>query len=426
MFSRHSVQVKGHRFPALAIALMMLWAVTSSGAQPWPELRGPERNGHAPWAQLPLRWSETNNVVWKTAIHDLGWSSPVVWGRQAWVTTATTDGRQMFAVCIDTETGAVVHDVKVFDTPNPEHVAAVNSYASPTGVIEEGRVYVHYGTYGTACLETGTGKILWTRRDLNCDHHEGPGASLMLEGDRLYFSVDGRDVQYVVGLDKATGRTVWKTDRSVDYSPYPTNCRKAFCTPILIEAGGRRQLFSPGAKAMVAYDPESGAELWKARYDGWSMVPRPLFGHGLIYVVTDYERPQLWAVRPDGKGDVTETHVAWKVVKDMPATASLLLIEGLLYLVNDQGYALCVDALTGEVVWRERIRNRHSASPIYAGGRIYWFSEKNLTTVLAPGREYRVLAENQLEERVMATPAVTGNALLLRSKTHLYRLEERL
>lgn len=365
-------------------------------------------------------------MVWKTAIHDLGWSSPVVWGRQAWVTTATTDGRQMFAVCIDTETGAVVHDVKVFDTPNPEHVAAVNSYASPTGVIEEGRVYVHYGTYGTACLETGTGKILWTRRDLNCDHHEGPGASLMLEGDRLYFSVDGRDVQYVVGLDKATGRTVWKTDRSVDYSPYPTNCRKAFCTPILIEAGGRRQLFSPGAKAMVAYDPESGAELWKARYDGWSMVPRPLFGHGLIYVVTDYERPQLWAVRPDGKGDVTETHVAWKVVKDMPATASLLLIEGLLYLVNDQGYALCVDALTGEVVWRERIRNRHSASPIYAGGRIYWFSEKNLTTVLAPGREYRVLAENQLEERVMATPAVTGNALLLRSKTHLYRLEERL
>jgi outer membrane protein assembly factor BamB len=150
-----------------------------------------------------------------------------------------------------------------------------------------------------------------------------------------------------------------------------------------------------------------------------------LFGHGLIYVVTDYERPQLWAVRPDGGGDVTETHVAWKVVKDMPATASLLLIDGLLYMVNDQGYALCVDALTGEVVWRERIRNRHSASPIYAGGRIYWFSEKNLTTVVAPGREYRVLAENPLEERVMATPAVTGNALLLRSKTHLYRLEER-
>ena len=326
---------------------------------------------------------------------------------------------------VDAETGRLLHDIKVFDTAKPEHVASLNSYASPTAAIEGGRVYVHYGTYGTACLDTRDGRILWSRRDLTCDHHEGPGASLLLEGDRLCFAVDGRDVQYVIALDKTTGRTAWKTDRSVDYSVFPTNCRKAFCTPIPIEAAGRRQLFSPGPKGMFAYDPQTGAELWKVRYDGWSVAPRPLFGHGLLYVVTDYDRPELWAVRPDGSGDVTATHVAWKVAKDMPATASLLLIGDLLYMINDQGFVLCLEALTGKEVWRERLKGRHSASPIFAGGRIYFFSEKNLTTVMAPGREFRRLAENQLEDRVMATPAVIGNAFILRSKTHLYRLEEK-
>ena len=407
-----------------AFLVLVLAVLSNPAADNWPELRGPQRNGHAPTAKPPLSWSTNHNVAWKTPIHGLGWSSPVIWDKQIWLTTATEDGRQMFAVCLDARTGRVVHDVKVFDTTQPEHVASMNSYASPTPAIESGRVYVHYGTYGTACLDTGDGNILWTRRDLNCDHHEGPGASLMLDGERLYFTVDGRDVQYVIALDKATGQTAWKTNRSVDYSPFPNNCRKAFCTPILIEVAGHRQLFSPAAKAMFGYDPDSGAELWRARYNGWSMVPRPLFGHGLLYVINDYERPELWAVRPDGHGDVTDSHVAWKVTKDMPATASLLLVDDLLYMVNDQGFALCLEATTGKVVWRERVHGKHSASPIYAAGRIYFFSEKNLTTVIAPGREFRVLSENQLEDRLMATPAVAGNAFILRSKTSVYRIEE--
>lgn len=391
----------------------------------WPELRGQERNGQALAAKTPLSWSETNNVLWKTPIHDLGWSSPVIWENQIWVTTATADGKQMFTICVDAGTGRVIHDVKVFDTPQPEHVASVNSYASPTSAIEAGRVYVHYGTYGTACLDTRDGKILWTRRDLNCDHHEGPGGSLLLDGDRLYFTVDGRDVQYVIALDKATGETAWKTNRSVDYSQFPVNCRKAFCTPILIDVAGRRQLISPGAKAMMACDPQTGAELWKVRYPGWSMVPRPLYGNGLLYIINDYERPELWAIRPDGRGDVTDTHVAWKVVKDVASMPSLLLIDDLLYMVRDEGIAQCLEANTGKVVWRERLKSQHSASPVYANGRIYLFSEKNLTTVIAPGREFRILSENQLDEKVMATPAVTGNAFILRSKTHLYRLEDK-
>src|SRR5262245_36507422 len=186
----------------VGIFLIVVAANLSSWAgENWPELRGPDRNGHAPNAKPPLTWSETNNVIWKTPIHDLGWSSPVVWQKQIWLTTATENGRQMFAVCVDADTGRVVHDIKVFDTPEPEPVAGVNSYASPTSAIEAGRVYVHFGTYGTACLDTSDGRILWSRRDLNCDHHEGPGASLMVDPDRLYFTVDGRDVQYAIALD---------------------------------------------------------------------------------------------------------------------------------------------------------------------------------------------------------------------------------
>jgi outer membrane protein assembly factor BamB len=407
-----------------ALSLLAFCLVSTPARENWPELRGPERNGHSLAKTLPLTWSETNNVAWKTSIHDLGWSSPVVWGNQIWITTATEDGKHLFAVCVNGQTGEIVHDVKVFDTQTPEHVASVNSYASPTPAIEAGRVYVHYGTYGTVCLDTHDGKVLWSRRDLTCDHHEGPGSSVMLHKNLLCFNVDGRDVQYVIALDKDTGKTVWKTNRSIDYTPFSTNQRKAFCTPIILEAGGRRELLSPGAKAMIAYDPQSGGELWKVRYNGWSMVPRPVFGHGLVYVITDYEKPELWAVRPDGQGDVTETHVAWKVAKDMPRTASLLLVDDLLYMANDDGYAICLEAQTGNRVWREHLKGKYSASPIYGAGRIYFFSEKNLTTVIEPGREFKVLAENQLEERVMATPAVGGDAIILRSKTHLYRLAD--
>jgi outer membrane protein assembly factor BamB len=412
--------------PFLVSLAVSLWAIAFVVAEDnWPELRGPDRDGHAGAKKLPLTWSETNHVVWKTPIHDLGWSSPVIWGDQVWLTTAAEDGQRLFAVCVQRDTGKITRDIKVFDTETPQHVASVNSYASPTSAIESGRVYVHYGTYGTACLDTRSGAILWTRRDLQCDHHEGPGSSLMLHQNLLIFNVDGRDVQYVVALDKATGKTVWKTERSVDFSPFSTNQRKAFCTPIVIEAAGRLQLISPGAKAMIAYDPATGAELWKVGYNGWSMVPRPLFGHGFVYVINDYERPELWAVRPDGRGDVTATHVAWKITKDMPATASLLLVDDLLYMVNDQGFALCVDAQTGAIVWRERLRGKHSASPIYGTGRIYFFSEKGVASVLEPGRTFKLLAENQLDERQMATPAVTGEAFILRTKTHLYRLEDR-
>jgi len=389
----------------------------------WPEFRGPHGNGHADVAGLPLAWSETENIAWKTPIHDRGWSSPVVWGGQVWVTTATEDGKHLFAVCVDRRSGRILHDVKVFDVEEPEHVAAVNSYASPTPAIEAGRLYVHYGTYGTACLDTATGRTIWARRDLKCDHHEGPGASPILFENLLIFHVDGRDVQYVAALEKTTGKTAWKTNRSVDYSVFPPNLHKAFCTPIVIRSGGRLQQISPGAKAVMGYDPHTGEELWKVRYNGWSVVPRPLFGHGLIFFVNDYERPELWAVRPDGRGDVTDTHVVWKITKGMPATPSFLLVGDLLFLVNDTGVGYCVEAATGEIVWKERLGGSHAASPIYAPGRVYFFSQDAAAAVIEPAREFRLLARNQLDGQQMATPAVAGNAFFLRTRTHLYRIE---
>lgn len=392
----------------------------AAGIDAWPEFRGPRGNGHARDSQLPLTWSTNQNVVWKTPIHDLGWSSPVIWGAQVWVTSATEDGKQLFAIALDRETGQIIHDIKVFDNERPEPVSSVNSYASPTPVIEADRIYAHYGTYGTACLDTRDGRVLWSRQDLNCDHHEGPGASPILHGNLVIFNVDGRDTQYVVALDKTTGQTVWKTSRSVDYTPYTPNQRKSFCTPIIIEVAGRAQLFSPGAKAMMGYDPRTGEELWKIQHPGWSIAPRPVYGHGLIFLNIDHLKPELYAVRPDGRGDVTATHVLWKVSKDMPAISSPLLVEDLIYVVSDQGYASCLEARTGAVVWRERLKGKYSASPIYASGRIYWFNEKGLATVLQPGRIFNILAENPLNDRLMATPAIASHALFIRTQRYLH------
>ena len=410
----------------LALGVLALVAPVAAAGENWPQFRGPSGDGHSDATGLPLSWSETENVAWKTPIHDRGWSSPVVWQDQIWLTTATADGHQMFAVCVDRQSGKIVHDLKIFDTEKPDHIAAVASYASPTAVIEAGRVYLHYGSYGTACLDTTSGSVLWTRRDLKCDHHEGPGSSPILFGNLLIFHVDGRDVQYVIALDKATGSTVWKTDRSVDFSPFDPNIRKAFCTPIVIETGAGQQLISPGAKGMMAYNPNTGAELWRTRYNGWSLTPRPVFGHGLVYFINDYEKPELVAVRPEGHGELADSNVAWKISKGMPSRPSPLLVGDLLFIVNSDGIASCVDAKTGETIWKNRVGGNFSASPIYADGRIYLCDEGSVTTVIEPAREYKVLSVNKLAgEEMFASPAVAGSALFLRSATHLYRIEQR-
>ncbi len=393
----------------------------------WPEFRGPRGDGHADSEGLPLRWSETENLVWKTRIHGRGWSSPVIWDDQVWVTTATADGHRTFAVCVDRDSGDIVHDIHVFDVERPQRIAAGNTYATPTPVVEERRVYVHYGTYGTACLDTATGSIVWTRRDLNCDHESGagPGSSPFLVGDLFVVNVDGRDVQYVVALDKATGTTVWRTDRSVDYSRVPVNQRKAFSMPLVIPRQSGTQLVSPGGKALIAYDPARGNELWKVRHRGFSVAPRPVFGHGLIFALIDHDRPELWAIRPDGDGDVTDSHVAWRLTRGMPSRSSPLLKDDLLFVVSKIGVASCLDARTGDIVWKARIQGNYSASPICAGSRIYFFNENAVGTVIRSSREFESLAVNPLApEQLMASPAVAARSIFVRTEKHLYRIEE--
>jgi len=411
------------------------------GATDWPEYRGPWKNGNAqaPGStepiRLPLTWSETQNIAWKTAIPHEGHSTPVILGGQIWLTTATADGRESFAICVDAQTGEIRFNERVFENENPEPLGNnINSYASPSPVIEPGRVYVHFGSYGTACLDTATAKPVWERRDLPCRHFRGPGSSPLLYENLLILSFDGIDQQYIAALDKNTGGTVWKTNRSTQWKDLLENGRyfrdgdyhKAFCTPLVIEWEGKPQLISLGACAGFAYDPYTGAELWKTHHDAHSASPRPLFGNGLLYVTTGHGQTELWAIRPGGQGDITDTHVAWRVAgKEVPKQPSPVLVGELIYMVSNEGIASCVDALTGEMVWSERIGGNFMASPIYADGRIYASNMQGETTVMKAGRTFEILAENRLESGCLASPAVSGKALFLRTKTHLYRLESR-
>jgi outer membrane protein assembly factor BamB len=393
------------------------------GGKNWPDFRGPTKDGHSKATYLALTWSETENVKWKASIHDRGWSTPVVWDDQIWMTTALKNGEQMFAICVSMKTGKILHDVKIFENQNPPRIASLNSYASPSPLIEAGRLYVHFGTFGTACLETKTGQVLWQRRDLNCDHEEGPGSSPVLYGNLIILTLDGGDVQYLAALDKKTGKTVWKTNRSTKW-PKENDYRLAFGTPLIVDTNGKQQLVTTGSKSGIAYDPSTGKELWQVRYSGWSNSSRPIAENEMAFINTGFESPELWAVRLDGRGDVSDSHVVWKCAKDVPTLPSPIILNGLIYMVSDNGVVSCLESGTGKLVWRERIGGKYMSSPVCASGRIYFSDHKGKTTVIKPGRTFKVLAVNQLDDGFMASPAVVGNSLILRSKTHLYCIEK--
>ena len=388
----------------------------------WPEYRGPSGDGHADAAQLPAVIDDSV-VRWKTAIHGKGWSSPVVWGDQIWLTTATEDGTRMSVLCIDRDTGDIVRDVVVSENAEPAFCHPLNSYASPTAVIEEGRVYVHFGTYLTACMDTQTGDMLWERRDLHCDHFRGPASSPILHEGKLFVAYDGFDVQYVVAFDKQTGETVWQAERDIDYKTDNGDLKKAYCTGQIIEVNGQDQLVYPSAIATIAYDPSTGEELWKVYHEGMNASARPLFGEGLVFITNGMG--SMVAVRPTGKGDVTGTHIVWSDRKGIARKSSQLLVDGLFYMHSDDGIVSCRDPKTGEVLWQKRAGADYAASPIYASGRIYMFDMEGSVITLKPGRKFELLSESQLGDGFMASPAVVGNELILRSKSHLYCVSEK-
>jgi len=427
----------------LPACVTLVWAAAAGAPAraDWPEFRGPSGDGHVATAGetaprgLPLHWSETNNVVWKTAIPHRGWSTPVVMGGQVWLTTATEEGHDFFAIGVDAETGKLLFDEKVFHSDEPEPLgngASMNCYATPSPVIEPGRVYVHFGSFGTACLDTATGKVLWKRDDLRCRHYRGPSSSLVTYDNLVILTMDGADLQYHVALDKQTGATVWKTDRSVAWNDENVpgqmardgDLRKAHSTPLIVSAGGRTQMLSVGAKAAYAYDPRTGRELWRVQHPDWSAAPRPLYADGLAFFVTGLSRTELLAVKPDGEGDVTDRNVVWRLRTRVGKYASPILVDGLIYTAAAESFISCLEAATGQVVWTERVGGKFAASPISADGRLYFFTQEGNTLVLKSGRSLAVLATNTLADGFMASPAASGKAFFLRTKTHLYRVEQ--
>ncbi len=380
----------------------------------WPQFRGPGGQGHSSERDLPLEWSEDKNIIWKVPIPGLGWSSPVIQGDRIWLTTALGEGRSLRTVSIHRKDGRVLSEVEVFLNNDPARIHSKNSHASPTPILEDDRVYVHFGASGTACLSS-EGQILW-RTQLEYETMHGPGGSPTLFGDLLIVSCDGTNVQYVVALEKRTGQIRWKQSREKG--------RMAFSTPLVIQEQGVDQVVSTGGDRVVSYDPMTGKEIWWFPYDGFSLVPRPVYGLGLVYVCSGFNSPVLYAIRPSGRGNLAGSHLAWSLSKGVPFNPSPVLVGDELYVVSDRGVLSCLDARTGGILWKERLGGNFSASPLAAPERIYFLNEEGETTVLAPGKEFKKLATNSVDGRTQASLAAADNAIYLRSARFLYRIEQ--
>jgi outer membrane protein assembly factor BamB len=395
--------------------ILLILAISGPAADDWPQFRGPTGQGHSAERGVPFEWSESRNVIWKTPVPGLGWSSPVVSDGRVWVTTAVKDhGGSLRALAFDVETGREVVNAEVFHTRNVDLSNPKNSRASPTPILDGDRVFVHFGADGTAALTTA-GDIVWKTRFSYQSQH-GNGGSPVLYSDLLIVSCDGSDDAFVVALDKKTGKVRWKTPRRQPWD-------QAYSTPLMVRVGDRDEVVSVGAFRAVAYDPQSGNEIWRVGYgDGFSNVPRPVYGNGLVYIATGFQQPSLLAVRADGTGDVTKTHIAWTLRRAAPLTPSPLLVGGELFIVNDAGIASCLDAKTGEPHWQQRLGGNYSASPVFVDGRIYFLSEEGTATVIAPGTTFRKLATNTLDGATLASMAVSNGSIFIRSSSHLYRI----
>ena len=406
----------------VAVPALLGAAALSVRAHDWPEFRGPTGQGLSPAKGVPIHWSGSSNVAWKTAIPAAGWSSPVLVQKKIYLTGATarnaSGALDLAVLCLDARSGKVLWTTQVLSPENGSSLHRKNSYASPTPVVADGRIYAHFGHLGTACLDL-KGRVVWRQTSVVYPPMHGNGGSPVLAGDLLVFSCDGSSEPFIVALDKKTGQVRWKTRRPNDAVP-----RKfSFSTPLLITHAGRKELISPGAGGIYAYDPASGRQLWQVGTgNGFSVVPRPVYAHGMLFVNTDYDFPKLFAIRPGGDGDVTSTHLAWQTGRGAPSTPSTLVVGDELYFVSDAGIATCADARTGRVHWNERLGGGFSASPVLAEGRIYFQNEEGVGFVVRAGKTYELLARNELGERTLASAAVDDGALYLRGADHLYRI----
>lgn len=410
-----------HFVSTLATALLLVssaWAAAN-----WPEFRGPTGQGHITATHLPLHWDAQKNVAWKTVLPGNGWSSPILVEGRLYLTTAApvanSDDLSLCTLCIDANSGNIEWDTEVFRETNgaKAKIHGKNSHASPTPLYTDGVLYVHFGHEGTAALDPA-GQVLWRQTALRYSPVHGNGGSPIRVGNSLFFACDGASDPFVTALDLKTGAVLWKTPRVT-----PANRKFSFSTALLITNAGSPEIISPGSGAVCAYDPADGHERWRVLYgEGYSVVPRPLYGLGLLFIGTGYDRPTVIAVEPGGTGDVTASRLRWTLTKGAPNTPSMLLIGDELYFVSDGGIATCVDARTGKVHWSERLGGDYSASPVYGEGRIYFQNEGGTGTVIAAGKKFNVLATNDLGERCLASYAATDGAFFIRTDQHLFRI----
>lgn len=395
-------------------------------AADWFQFRGPQGDGHADSAKLPTEWSKTKNVTWRRELPGNGWSSPVVAAGKIYVTTAVPgEGKGDYSlrvICINSLSGEILWNREVFkeEGKTAPEIHAKNSHASPTALVDGGQVFVHFGHMGTVCLNAFDGNVVWANQTLKYTPVHGNGGSPVLTSDRLIFTIDGIEKQVVVGLDRKTGAVVWQTPRNVNAPK-----KFSFCTPLIITLNGQQQVIAPGSEVVMSLNPKTGEEIWRICYKGYSVVPKPVYGNGLVYFSTGYDSPVLYAIRPDGKGDVTDTHVAWTAKKGAPNNPSPLVIGDAVYIVSDGGVLTCLDGKTGKERWNERVGGTYSASPLFANGLIYLLAEDGTATVVKPGSNYELVAKNKMNERALASYGVDGDALLLRTDKALYRIENK-
>ena len=408
---------------SLHTLILMLVLTTSAVAEEWTQFRGPTGDGMSAAKKVPTTWSAKDHVVWKQPLPGGGWSSPVLSGGKLYMTTAVEEGEDVTSLrvlCVNAEDGKIDWNVEVF---KPEATAvkerhSKNSLASPSAILAGDRLYVHFGHLGTAALDL-SGKVLWRQMELAYKPRHGNGGSPVLVGDHLIFSCDADEDPFVAALDAKSGKVRWKTPRNTTASR-----TFSFCTPTAIELDGATQVISPGSGFVGAYNPQDGKELWRVSYgEGYSVVPRPVYANGLLFLSSGYERPTLYAINPKGaSGDATETNVAWTATKGAPLTPSMLVVGDELYAVADNGVATCFDARTGKVNWTKRLAGDFSASPVFADGRIYFQNEAGVTYVVKAGAEYELLATNDLEERTLASLVPTDGGVFIRSESHLWRI----
>lgn len=409
------------RIIALALVLLIHSGGEVAAQRIWPQFRGPDGNGVSNVDRAPQEWTEKKGVVWKTLLPGLGHSSPVHDGTTIWLTTATPDGKSLGAQSVSAETGEILRQVVVFQPVEVEEIHHDNSYASPSPILDSGHVYIHFGTYGTACLDAQSGEVLWKNESYHIQHDGGPGSTPVLFEDRLILTFDGADAQYVVALDTATGEEIWKRSRSAPFRENPTTHR-SFATPLLTQHAGQWQLISPAADQCHGYDPRTGEELWHIRYVGFSTVPRPVADEHAAYLCTGFFKPDLLAVGLDGRGDVTESHILWQIGGPIPDTPSPLLVDGRVYTVTNLGIAACHNAETGKREWVKRLGGNYSASPLFAAGRVYFSSEEGVTHVLDPAADPPTSKANKIEGTIKASLALIGEDFLIRTDTALYRV----